>query len=164
MKQSTQMEKIAVKHCDCGEIDCPHRADYLARLARKEIQHQAINDPNVNFGMYEADRVAKAKAQPQLPSVTDSGKAPSFEAHERNAITDRLQAQFSTKVKYLGCESETDKQRVDAFHNQVLQYTAKEKLAASIVDQLCPIIADETKAHIRPSLFNKLTVRLTELL
>ncbi len=27
-------------------------------------------------------------------AVTDSGKAPSFEAHERNAITDRLQAQF----------------------------------------------------------------------
>ncbi len=33
------------------------------------------NDPNVNFGMYEADRVAKSKAQPQLPSVLQSAES-----------------------------------------------------------------------------------------
>ncbi len=99
--------------------------------------------------------------------ITDSRKMASeqFEAHESNAITDRLQAQFSTEaVKYLGCESETDKRRADAFHEQVLKYTAKEKRAAQIVDQLCPVIADETKSHVSPTLFKRLTVRLTELL
>ncbi len=36
-----------VKHCDCGEITCPHRADYLARLASKEIQHSPLmNEKN----------------------------------------------------------------------------------------------------------------------
>ncbi len=66
---------------------------------KQSTQMENRNDTNVNFGMYEADRVAKAKAQPQLPSVTDSGKgegnAPSFEAHECNAITDRIQNQFA---------------------------------------------------------------------
>ncbi len=45
-----------------------------------------------------------------------------------------------------------------------LFYTHKEKRAAVIVDQLCPIITDETKAHVGPRLFKKLTVRVTELL
>ncbi len=43
---------------------------------KQSTQMEKRNDPNVNFGMYQLDRVAKAKAQPSLPAVTDSGKAP----------------------------------------------------------------------------------------
>ncbi len=34
-------------------------------------------------------------------AVTGGGNAPQFEAHERNAITDRLQAQFATGAETL---------------------------------------------------------------
>ena len=45
-----------------------------------------------------------------------------------------------------------------------LQYTSKEKRAAQIIDQLCPVFTNETKTHIGPKCFRALVLRLTELL
>ncbi len=42
---------------------------------KQSTQMEKRNDPNVNFGMYEADREAKRKAQPQLPSVLQSAES-----------------------------------------------------------------------------------------
>ncbi len=94
--------------------------------------------------VYAFQRTTESKA------VTDSGKAPSVSQSWIDAEMARKERQWQ--------EENAPRAR------EALHYTRKEKLAASIVDQLCPIIADETKAHIGPSLFNKLTVRLTELL
>ncbi len=45
------------------------------------------------------------------------------------------------------------------------QYSDKEKLAASIIDQLGPVFMNENPKHyIGPDLFKKLTLRLSELL
>lgn len=43
-------------------------------------------------------------------------------------------------------------------------YTEKEKLAASIIDQLTPVWINETGSYIAPSTFKALTKRLAELL
>jgi len=45
-----------------------------------------------------------------------------------------------------------------------LQYTEKEKQAAVIMDQLCPVFIDKTDAHISPETFKALVLRLAEIL
>ena len=41
----------------------------------KDTDKAEKNDPNANYGMYEADREAKRKAQPALRAVTGGGEA-----------------------------------------------------------------------------------------
>ncbi len=63
-------------------------------------------------------------------------------------------------------EAITEVKRLAKFFpkSQTFSFTEKEKLAASIIDNLTPVWINETGAYIAPNTFKALTVRLTELL
>jgi hypothetical protein len=54
------------------------------------------NDPNVNFGMYEKDRVAKRNAQ----TVTGEGKLPRVTIKFESVSGKSLQSRFNTLARY----------------------------------------------------------------